>query len=254
MKKTLTLLSFLALSSAALAGPLEDKVNAYNNMRSNKPNTPVLDVRALLRDEVGVTSQSPTTAGNTCAICGLGTTVEVRQGAGGALPSSNPTANGPTVAASVLTAVPAGLGTAPGDIARTAEGTGAAWLPPAEDYRYASYESQYKYYKEFYDVQVINIINSYMDPNNGKLVRARVDVLNAVASDMANFAAVEPNASAVTRANYEAARIQAHSGAITGLTAQYQAELKAAREQFDAQMSYAKYWAENPQDQGGGGG
>lgn len=255
MKKTLFLLSFLALSSAALAGPLEDKVNAYNSLRSNKPNTPVLDVRALLRDEVGVTSQSPGASGNICAICGLGTTVEVRQGAGGALPSSNPTANPATVAASLLTSVPAGLGVPPAEIVRSADGVGAAWLAPDpnQDYRFANYEASYKANLEQYNVSVINIINSYMDPNNGKLARARIDVLNAVAVEMANYAQADPNASPAARAAYEASRIQAHSGAISALTAQYQNDLSGARAMFDSNMTYIKAVTENPPDQSGGG-
>lgn len=253
MKKTLISLSLLALSAAAVAGPLDDKVNSYNAIRANKPNTPMLDVRALLRNEVGVTSQNPTTGGNTCTICGIVTTIQERPGAGGALSIENPTVNPATVAQSLLTAVPPGLGVAPAAIARSAEGTGAAWLPPAGDYRYAGYEAMQKYMQDQYNAQVTNIINDYMNPSTGKLAMTRVAVLNAVAQDMAAFAQSSPNATAVERANYEASRIQAHSGAIAALTGQYQQELKGARDQFDSYMSYTKYSAENPQDQGGGG-
>lgn len=49
MKKTLLSLAMLALCTAAVAGPLEDKVNAYNAARASTPSATVMDVRVLLR-------------------------------------------------------------------------------------------------------------------------------------------------------------------------------------------------------------
>lgn len=255
MKKTLLSLVLLALAGTAAANPLQDKRNAYDALRANAPARPVLDVGALLRNEAGTVSTAPRPGGNSCAICGLGSTGSERPGAGAPLTPTNPTANpnaggGPS---SVLDTIPAGLGVAPGPIERTATGTGAAWLAPTESpedrAKWQHYNEQlYQSQLQQYNLDVTNIINGYMDPNNGKLARARIDVLNTVERELAAWTTDHPNASPSERANYESERIAANSGKITSLTAQYQRDLQQAKANFDAMMNYYRSNIENPPD------
>lgn len=254
MKKTLLLLTMSVLGAAAIASPLDDKINAYNAMRKNTPRASDVDVRAILRNEVGVTSGNPTPTGSTCVICNIAATVQDNPGAGPALAASNPSVNPATVAASLLTSVPAGLGVMPGTILRTSTGTGASWASPDpyQDSRYSGYEAQYNAMKAAYTGNVIGIINSYMDPHTGKLAQMRVAVLNAVEQEMAAFAQSSPNASPAEKARYEASRIQSYSSVIASLTAQYENDIKIARDAFDRQMTEIRTLIENPPNNSGG--
>lgn len=257
MKKTLLSLVLLALAGAAAANPIADKRAAYEALRNNNPARPVFEVGGLLRNEMGTVSTSP--GAGSCAICGLGSTGSERPGAGTPLTPSNPTANpnaggGPS---SVLDTIPAGLGVAPGPIERTATGTGASWLAPTatpEDQAKWQYYNEQLYAAQLqqYNLDVTNIINGYMDPNNGKLARARVDVLNTVERELAAWTKDNPNASVVERANYESERIAANAGKITSLTAQYQRDLQQAKANFDVMMNYYRGNIENPPESGGG--
>lgn len=258
MKKTMLALVTLALGSSVIAGPIEDKVNAYNAIRAARPNTPLLELGSLIRNEVGVTSSNPGAGGNTCAICGVASTPGDRPGAGGALTPNNPTATTPSApSASLMNRTPDGLGVPPPAITRTAQGTGASWQSPTtepEKYQWSGYESQYAYFLGQYNAEVANIMNDYMDPSNGKLARTRVAVLHAVELEMNAWLKQNPGASLTEQAKYESERIEAHANsAIGGMTAQYQQELDRARKKFDNYMAWAKSSVENP-NQGGDGG
>lgn len=258
MKKTMLAIAALALGSSVIAGPMEDKVNAYNAIRAARPNTPVLELGTLIRNEVGVTSSNPGPGGNTCTICGVGSTPGDRPGAGGALTPNNPTATTPdTPSASLMNRTPDGLGVPPPAIVRTPEGTGAAWQSPTTEpdkSKYAGYESQYKYYLDQYNASVANIMNEYMDPNNGKLAQARRAVLHAVEIELNAWIKQNPGASLNDQANYESARIEAHANsAVGGLTAQYQQALDKALSQFNNMMNWVRSSIENP-NQGNDGG
>ena len=63
---------------------------------------------------------------------------------------------------------------------------------------------------------------------------------------MAAYVQASPNATAIQRANQEAALITGHSSGIAALTAEYESEIRAARDGFDAQLNYARSMAENP--------
>ena len=258
MKKTILSLALLALAATAMANPLQHKREAYEALRTNTPTRPILDMSGLLRNEAGTVSTAPRPGGNTCAICGLDSTGGERPGGGTALPPGNPTENpnaggGPS---SVLDTIPAGLGVPPGPIERTATGTGAAWTPPSaspeDQAKWQNYELLYQAQLQQYNLDVTNIINSYMDTNNGKLARARVEVLNTVERELAAWTTENPNATPVQRANYESERIAANSGKITSLTAQYQSDLQQAKANFDAMMNYYRNGIENPPETGGG--
>lgn len=255
MKKAILSLAMLAMCGSVLADALQDKVNSYNALRANKPNTPVLDVRGLLRNEAGVTSSNPGALGNTCAICGLTSGAPERPGGGGSLPANDPTnTGGNTGSGSVLDRVPTGLGVPPPAIVRTPDGTGASWQSPSpeQDYRFAGYESQYTYFKQQYDAQVASIINSYMDPNSGKLAQARVALINAVEVQVAQWTAAHPGSSVADRARMESAFIAANSGAIDGLVTSYQSEISRATNAFNTAMNWARQTIESPVDNSGG--
>lgn len=96
MKNTISTLIALTLCGSALAGPIDDKVNAYNAIRGQKISTP-MDLNIILRNEAGVVSSS-TGKVEICTTCSMASSTVARTRASTTPPSYTP-ANAPAAVA-----------------------------------------------------------------------------------------------------------------------------------------------------------
>lgn len=251
MKKSLFAVSILALSAAAIAGPVEDKLNAYNAQRAATPTKTLKNSQLLLRNEAGKTSSSSIL----CATCTVASTPRNYVRATAAQPVTNVDVRSNASAGSLLTHPPAGLGVIPAPIARTSAGTGAAWQSPSDTALqrsfWAGYEASYAVEKAQYDQRVKGISNSYLDPIDGTLVRMRVQYIGEVEKLVNAWKIENPKASVVDLANYESQAMREKSYILNELTAFYEKDLLQAKNQFDAKMQRHQMYAETPPNASG---
>lgn len=261
MKKTILALACAVASFSSFSNPstdpLTDKVNRYNELKKNASKRAVQDTGLFLRNEAGTVAQGQS---QSCATCvSQGTTPNfIGQNAPTQSNShlNNQIKGSASDSNSAVTYTPKGLGDAPPAVVRGPDGKGMAWESPSATTQdistWRAYENTYKAVLEKYNSDVAQIQNKYMDPANGKLVKARLQILDNVEKDVSNWVLANPKATASERANFEAERLIAGKAKLEPLLSEYNKELKGLRDEMDSLLISYKFQIENPyQDQGG---